>query len=82
MKEYVSFNSYLWNIKGYEPPIATNTGYKILEVETNRITESVIEELDKRISAEECKEYHKHFGFGSVEVVILGITKLDEEKVE
>lgn len=82
MKVYVSFKSYLWNYKGYEPPIMTNTGYKIIDVETNKITENTIEEIEKQILVEEKKEFHKHFDVGSTEVVILGITKLDEEKAE
>lgn len=46
MKIYISYKSYLWNFKGFEPPIATNLSSQCIEVERNVINESSIEEME------------------------------------
>lgn len=82
MKLYVSYKSYLWNFKGYEPPIMTNTACKIVELETETFTENSIKEVERIITEQESADYKKLTPYGSTEVVIQGITKLDEEKAE
>ena len=77
MKCYVSYKSYLWNFKGYEPPIATNLDSKIIE--TNLLTENSIKEIKSKIEKEESERYKKITNIGWTEVTLLGITKLDEE---
>lgn len=80
MKVYVSYKSYLWNFKGYEPPIATNLSSCYIEVEKNVINESSIEEIKLIIEKGECERYKKITPVGSTEVIILGITKLDKKE--
>lgn len=80
MKVYVSYKSYLWNFKGYEPPVATNLSSRYIELEKNVINESSIEEIKAIIEKEERERYKKMTPFGSTEAVILGITKLDKEE--
>lgn len=80
MKVYVSYKSYLWNFKGYEPPIATNLSSRYIELEKNVINESSIEEIKAIIEKEERERYKKITSVGSTEVIILGITKLDKEE--
>lgn len=80
MKVYVSYKSYLWNFKGYESPIATNLSSRYIELEKNVINESSIEEINLIIEKEERERYKKRTPFGSTEVIILGITKLDKEE--
>lgn len=79
MKVYVSYKSYLWNFKGYEPPIATKTTSKFVELKTQELTEKSIEEIEKIITKQERDDYKKLTPYGSTEVIILGITKLDKE---
>lgn len=80
MKVYVSYKSYLWNFKGYEPPIATNLSSCYIELEKNVINESSIEEIKLMIEKEERERYKKITSVGSTEVIILGITKLDKDE--
>lgn len=80
MKVYVSYKSYLWNYKGYEPPIATNLSIRYIELEKNVINESSIEEIKAIIEKEERERYKKITQMGSTEVIILGITKLDKDE--
>jgi len=80
MKLYVSYKSYLWNYKGYEPPIATNLSSSYIELEKNVINESSIEEIKAIIEKEEHERYKKITPIGSTEVIILGITKLDKDE--
>lgn len=80
MKVYVSYKSYLWNYKGYEPPIATNLSGSYIELEKNVINESSIEEIKAIIEKEERERYKKITPIGSTEVIILGITKLDKDE--
>lgn len=80
MKLYVSYKSYLWNCKGYEPPIATSLSSRYIELEKDVINESLIEEIKVIIEKEERERYKKMTPVGSTEVIILGITKLDKEE--
>ena len=80
MKVYVSYKSYLWNYKGYEPPIATNTSSKVVELKTDKLTENSIKEIKKIITEQERADYKKLTPYGSTEVTILGVTKLDKEE--
>ena len=80
MKVYVSYKSYLWNFKGYEPPIATNLSSRYIELEKNVINESSIEKIKAIIEKEERERYKKLTPVGLTEVIILGITKLDKEE--
>ena len=79
MKIFVSYKSYLWNFKGYEPPIYTNLSSKIIDLPTEKLTEDSINEIKQKIEKEESVEYKKLTPVGSTEVVLLGITKLDED---
>lgn len=80
MKCYVSYKSYLWNFKGYESPIATNLSSRYIELEKDIINESSIEEIKAIIEKEERERYRKMTPYGSTEVILLGITKLDDEE--
>ena len=80
MKVYVSYKSYLWNYKGYEAPIATRLSNKFIELKTEKLTEKSIEEIEKIITEQESSDYKKLTPIGSTEVVIFGITKLEDEQ--
>lgn len=79
MKVYVSYKSYLWNFKGYEPPIYERYVGKVLDLPIEKITEKSIIEIKEILTKEQMDEYKKLTPFGSTEVAILGITRLDEE---
>lgn len=79
MKIYVSFKSYLWNFKGYEPPIGTNCSSEFVNLNSDRITEETIKEIHKIILKNETERYRKMTNIGSVEVTLLGITKVEEK---
>ena len=80
MKVYVSYKSYLWNFKGYEAPICERLSNKVIEFPIEKLTEKSMKDIEEVITEEEDTKYKEKTPYGWTEVVILGITKLDEEE--